>query len=49
VLDAAVLEHHRTTRNFLMQACLDARRHLGLESFRFEKPTDNGQRDDEQE
>ncbi|MBM4072735.1 MAG: hypothetical protein FJ271_27985 [Planctomycetes bacterium] len=48
VLDAAVLEHHRTTRNFLMQACLDARRHLGLEPLTVDKASDN-QRDDEPE
>ncbi len=31
VLDPAILAHHRTTRNYLMQACLEARRLLGLE------------------
>jgi 1-acyl-sn-glycerol-3-phosphate acyltransferase len=31
VLDAALLDDHRATRSHLLQACLDARRHLGLE------------------
>jgi 1-acyl-sn-glycerol-3-phosphate acyltransferase len=31
VLDPALLADHRTTRAYLMEACLNARRHLGLE------------------
>jgi 1-acyl-sn-glycerol-3-phosphate acyltransferase len=33
VLDPAVLADHRDTRTYLMQACLDARRFVGLEPF----------------
>jgi 1-acyl-sn-glycerol-3-phosphate acyltransferase len=32
VLESSVLEDHRATRAHLMQACLDARRHLGLKA-----------------
>lgn len=46
VLDATVLEHHRTTRTFLMQACLDARRQLGLDPFKIEKANDNQNSDE---
>jgi 1-acyl-sn-glycerol-3-phosphate acyltransferase len=31
-IDPAILADHRTTRTHLMRACLDARRHLGLDS-----------------
>jgi hypothetical protein len=31
VLAPALLEDHRATRVYLMRACLEARRHLGLE------------------
>jgi 1-acyl-sn-glycerol-3-phosphate acyltransferase len=34
VLGRDVLESHRATRCLLMEACLDARRHLGLEPYR---------------
>jgi 1-acyl-sn-glycerol-3-phosphate acyltransferase len=37
VLDPSLLADHRATRTYLMQACLDARRHLGLE-----EPPDQG-------
>jgi hypothetical protein len=32
MIEPAVLEDHRTTRSYLMQACLSARQHLGLET-----------------
>jgi hypothetical protein len=36
-IDAAVLADTRSTRIHLMQQCLEARRHLGLEPLRMER------------
>lgn len=38
VLDSEILSEHRPTRTYLMEACLEARRHLGLEPFPLPHP-----------
>jgi 1-acyl-sn-glycerol-3-phosphate acyltransferase len=43
VLAKEVLADHRTTRNFLMQECLQARQYLGLEPLTLEKFAENGE------
>ncbi len=49
VLGPTVLESHRTTRNYLMQACLEARRHLGLEPFALQGYADISDNDEKDE
>ena len=39
VLDPSLLADQRATRAYLMQVCLEARRHLGLEPLPFTEPT----------
>lgn len=40
VLDPALLENQRATRLFLMQACLEARQHMGLAALSLDKSAD---------
>lgn len=39
-INPAILDDHRATRNFLMQACLNARKHLGLDVPTLSVPED---------
>jgi hypothetical protein len=51
VLPAEVLADHRSTRRYLMRACLEARRHLGLPvpAAEFDEASDAGASADVQE
>jgi 1-acyl-sn-glycerol-3-phosphate acyltransferase len=47
LLDEKTLADHRRTRAFLMKACVEQRRHMGLEPGTWPEPTENGDEKEE--